>query len=92
MRAPEAEPFLAHLPEAERFATFHLVLVSGGVLSGGDAGPVLLRNMRGMRMLGQIASALRIRRLSWAIYRSFAANRKRLGRLVPDAPGPHRFP
>jgi predicted DCC family thiol-disulfide oxidoreductase YuxK len=60
---PEAEPLLARLPEASRYASAHLVRPDGSVWSP-----------------------------SSAPYRLVARNRRLLGRLAPDRPGPRRYP
>ena len=60
---PDAEPLLARLPEAKRFASAHLVRPDGSLWSP-----------------------------SSAPYRLVAGNRGRLGRLVPNRPGPRRYP
>jgi hypothetical protein len=60
---PDAEPLLARLPEAKRFASAHLLRPDGSVWSPTSAP-----------------------------YRLVARNRHRLGRLVPNRPGPRRYP
>jgi hypothetical protein len=59
----EAEPLLARLPEARRYASAHVVRPDGSVWSP-----------------------------SSAPYRVVAGIRHRLGPLVPNGPGPRRYP
>jgi len=60
---PDAEPLLARLPAAKRFASAHLCRRDGSAWSP-----------------------------SSAPYRLVSRNRHRLGPLVPDRPGPRRYP
>jgi len=59
----EAEPLLARLPEAKRYASVHLVRPDGSLRSPNSAP-----------------------------YRFVASIRHKLGPLVPDGPGPRRYP
>jgi predicted DCC family thiol-disulfide oxidoreductase YuxK len=88
---PEAEPLLAVLPEDERFETWHLAAPDGS-LAGHGAGVVeLLGALRLTRPLGRLLGLVPNRALDRA-YGVVARQRGRLGRLVPDRPGPRRFP
>jgi predicted DCC family thiol-disulfide oxidoreductase YuxK len=65
----EALPFLAQIPENERFASWHLIRPDGRRFSRG--------------IVGGPADAA---------YDLIARNRDKLGKLVPDRPGPRRWP
>jgi hypothetical protein len=86
---PEAEPLLAGLAEEERGETWRLVLPDGTLRGRGTGGVDLLRSMRLTRPLGRALAAVPPRALE-AAYDLVARNRGRLGRFVPDAPGPRR--
>jgi hypothetical protein len=91
MHDPEADALLAALPEAERYATWHLVRRDGS-LAGAGAGLVdLVASMRLTRPAARLVALVPDSALE-ALYRVVARNRPRLGRLVPDRPGPRRFP
>lgn len=88
---PAAEPLLARLPEHERFETWHLPAPDGS-LAGHGAGVVrLLGALRLTRPLGRLLGLVPDGALDRA-YGVVARQRGRLGRLVPDRPGPRRFP
>lgn len=91
MRDPEAEPLLASLPEEERFATWHLALPDGTLAGAGAGGPALLRSLRLTRPAGRLLARVPTPALETA-YALVARNRGRLGRLVPDLPGPRAYP
>jgi hypothetical protein len=86
---PAAEELVAPLPEAERFASWHLVWPDGRISSRGAAGIDLLDALghRGLSRAGAQAGGP-IERL----YGFVAEHRDKLGHLVPDGPAPHRFP
>lgn len=58
----------------------------------GRAGVALLRRLDRTTRLGAVLDALRLYRLVDAIYWVISKTRKYTGKLVRDAPGPHRFP
>jgi hypothetical protein len=80
---------VAPLPEAGRFASWHLVRPDGRISSRGEAGLDLLDAL-GQSALARVAArvATPIERL----YDAVAAHRDKLGQLVPDGPAPRRFP
>jgi hypothetical protein len=80
-----AAPLLAPLPETERLASWHLAEPGGHVASRGEAAAVVLDCLVGARSR---RSARRLDRL----YNVISRHRSRLGALVPDRPGPRRFP
>ena len=77
MRSEEAAPLLASVWEEERYSTWWLVEPDGTLHGRGD-GLVAL----GGRIFAPLAP----------FYGLVARNRGRLGRFVPDRPGPRRFP
>ncbi len=87
----EAEPLLAPLPEDERLETWHLVAPDGALSGHGTGGVELLGALRLTRPMGELLARVPDRMLDGA-YEIVARHRKRLGRFVPDRPGPRRYP
>jgi hypothetical protein len=85
----EADALLAPLPEEERFASWHLVRPGGQISSRGSAG-VGLMSALGYELPARAASRPE-GSVEW-LYRLVSENRDKLGRFVPDRPGPRRFP
>ena len=83
---------LEGVPAEERTATLRLELPDGTLLSGGDAALATLGRLRATRPLQRAVVAARAQPLARAVYSRIAANRERLGRLVPDGRAPRRFP
>ena len=82
LQSKQAEELLAGMPEAERFASWHLVDSEGGRHSAGAGIAPLLRLLPGARPLAAIAA-----RLPGAMergYRFVAGNRSLWGKLVTD--------
>jgi hypothetical protein len=90
MTEEAAAPFLAPIPEEERFSTWHLVQRDGS-LSGRGAGGLDLLELLVPRV-GRGLRGLPLERPLDSAYELIARNRSRLGRIVPDKPGPRRFP
>jgi len=82
-----AAPFLEHLPEDERLASWRLAREDGTVVGFGAGLPALLREVRLTRPVGMLVGLVPDRSLD-AAYRAVARRRGRLGRLVPDGPAP----
>jgi len=85
LRDPEAEALLAGVPEGRRFESVRLAEPGGALLAGGAAVAAVLGHL--------VAGPLR--RLGPLLEPSYALvsrHRGRLGRLVPDRPGPRRYP
>ena len=76
---------MAPLPEAERLASWHLVEPHGHVLSRGEAVAAVLDRLLGLQTARATRSLDRL-------YDVVSRHRARLGRLVPNRPGPRRFP
>jgi hypothetical protein len=91
MTDEEAAPLLAPQPEAERFATWHLASPDGSLAGRGTGGVDLLLAMRLTRPAGKLLARVPDGLLERA-YEAIAHRRKALGRLVPDRPGPRRYP
>jgi hypothetical protein len=91
MREPEAAPLLEPIPEEERFATWRLVLWNGELVGDGTGGIDLLRMMRLTRPIARILGLVPRPALD-AGSRLVARRRNALGQLVPDRPGPRRYP
>jgi len=82
---------LEPLPESERLDSWRFV-DRDGLLAGRGAGAVpLLRALHLTRLAGRMLDVVPDRALD-AAYRGLARRRSLLGRLVPDGPGPRRFP
>ncbi len=90
MRDPEAAPFVARVPEAERFKSFHLVdPVKGGLSKGRTCVEVGRQLVPRLRWFWAIpALALVAGPFYWLVSRA----RPFLGRFVSDAPGPWELP
>ena len=82
---------LAALPEEERHATWRLALPDGRLVGYGRGFVDLARALRLTRPLAPLLARIPPRILDRA-YGVIASRRPRLGRYVPDRPGPVRFP
>jgi hypothetical protein len=91
---PLGNTYLMHLSDTELMSGMHLVGVDGLIKTGGDAEIAMLallpQPMRAVGKAGQrfgfVAKPLK------AAYSLIAANRSRLGRIVPDLPAVNREP
>jgi predicted DCC family thiol-disulfide oxidoreductase YuxK len=86
-----AEEVLAALPEEERHSTWRLALTDRRLVGYGSGLVVLARTLRLTRPLAPVFERVPARTLDRA-YEVIASRRQRLGRFVPDRPGPRRFP
>jgi predicted DCC family thiol-disulfide oxidoreductase YuxK len=86
-----AEEVLAALPEEERHSTWRLALPDGRLVGYGAGLVELARALSLTRPLAPVLGRVPARKLDRA-YGVLASLRPRLGRLVPDRPGPRRFP
>jgi hypothetical protein len=91
MHDREASAFLDVLPEAERYAMWHLAFPDGATVGRGTGGVGLLGAMSVTRPASRVLAHVPGGILDRA-YEVVASHRGRLGRLVPDGPGPRRFP
>jgi hypothetical protein len=91
MQDAAAAELLAPLPPAERFATWHVAFPDGTLVGRGTGGVVLLRTLRRTRGIGYALEFAPDRALD-AAYDLIAHHRQWLGRIVPDHPGPRRYP
>ena len=82
---------LAGLAEEERFATWRLALPDGSLVGYGTGGAHLFATMRLTRPIGRVLAHAPQSVLD-GIYGIVARSRGSLERLVPDGPGPKRFP
>ena len=91
---PLGNTYLMQLTDAELMSGMHLVGTDGTLKTGGDAEIAMLallpQPMRAVGKAGQrfgfVAKPLK------AAYSLIAANRNRLGRIVPDLPAVNREP
>ncbi len=81
LQRPEADELLGDLTPAERIASWHLISPTGERRSGGAALAPLLRLLPGGRFPAAVCA--RFPRLAERGYRSVAAHRAQLSRLVP---------
>ena len=87
-----ADRLLEHVPQEERSSSLRLVLPEGRMLSGGAAALGTLERLPATRPFARVAAVLHAQPSAVALYALVASNRDRLGRLVPDGPGPRRYP
>jgi predicted DCC family thiol-disulfide oxidoreductase YuxK len=86
---PAAAPLLERLPETERFSSWRLAQPDGSLPGFGAGVADLLRAMRYTRPLGLLLAVIPDRALD-SVYDVVARHRGRIGRVVPDGPGPRR--
>ena len=91
MHDPRATALLEALPEEERFASWHLAIPGRTPVGQGRGAIEVLHAMTPTRAVSR-ALALVPGLVLDSIYVVLARNRAHLGRLVPDQPGPVRFP
>ena len=92
MRDERAAEAVQAIPEDVRFTTFHLIAPDGSGFYGGAAVIETLSALRWTTWLGWLLGRRLLRPLVNAFYRSLAASKGFVGRFVPDAPGPVRWP
>jgi predicted DCC family thiol-disulfide oxidoreductase YuxK len=83
LQSEEAEALLAHMPEDERMASWHLARPDGDLRSAGAAFPPLLRELPAAAPLGALAE--RFPGGAERAYALVARNRSSLGRALPDS-------
>jgi len=79
------------LPEDERRESWHLASTDGRVAGNGAGGVELLGSTSLTRPAALVLGRIPGRALDGA-YAVLARHRGLLGRVVPDGPGPRRFP
>jgi predicted DCC family thiol-disulfide oxidoreductase YuxK len=77
-----ADALLKNMPDAERYASWHLVAPDGSRTSAGAAAPHLLRLLPGGRLPAAIAAAAPT--TTQHAYAWIAAHRSTFSRLIPD--------
>jgi predicted DCC family thiol-disulfide oxidoreductase YuxK len=87
-----ADRLLEHVSDEERVSLLRLVLPDGRMLSGGTAALNVLERLPATRPLARTVAVLHAQRAADAAYALVARNRDLLGCLVPDGPGPRRYP
>ena len=80
------------MPYEERKLHWHLLTPDGTDHVGGEAGVMLLEELRWTRWLGQAARWLRLSPAVGGADWVAARLRPHLGRFVRNAPGPERYP
>ena len=91
MHDERAAPFIAFVPEHERFKSFHVVEPSGAAHSTGAASIATLTLLARTSYLGRLLAALRLTPVMNVVYWAIARSRGFLGRFVRDEPGPERW-
>lgn len=91
LRDLRALPLLEGLDEDERYATWRLALRDRSLVGYGDGLTQLLETMRLTRFAARLLSRIPASLLD-AVYSTVVRHRETLGKLVPDRPGPWRFP
>ena len=88
---PRALPLLTTLEEHERFATWRLALHDGSLVGYGAGLTQLLGTMRRTSLAAPVVSRIPDSLLD-SVYGMVARHRETLGKLVPNRPGPSRYP
>ncbi|MBA3333190.1 MAG: hypothetical protein H0U30_04295 [Actinobacteria bacterium] len=91
LRDLRALPFLDGLDEDEQYATWRLAFRDGSVVGYGDGLTRLLETMRLTRFAARLVSRIPASLLD-SVYGTVSRHRETLGKVVPDRPGPRRFP
>lgn len=91
MRSGEAAPFVALVPESDRFKSFHLVDPVRGGLSRGAAVTGVGRRLA-PAPLRWIFSLPGVTAAAGALYWLLVRAKPAIGRLVADRDGPHVLP
>ncbi len=89
---PASVEFRAAIPHGDFERSYQLLLPDGRRLQSGPASVELMELLRPTRWLGLVARRLRLTVVVGLLYNLVSVHRSRLGRLVPDRPGPHRPP
>jgi predicted DCC family thiol-disulfide oxidoreductase YuxK len=89
---PKAEAIMGQISERDWDRSWQLVFPDGRRLMSGDATVELLSRLAYTRWLGRALAVLRLTPLVGLIYLTVSWARPYLSRLVPDKPGPRRFP
>jgi predicted DCC family thiol-disulfide oxidoreductase YuxK len=92
MRDERAADAVQAVPEDVRFTTFHVIARDGSGFSGGAAVCATFASMRGTAWLGRALARMPLRPLVDLFYAALVKSKGVIGRLVPDAPGPERWP
>lgn len=90
---PEVARLLASVPEDVRNESSWLVDRDGAAVRFGAGGAVrLITEIRLTRRLGRAFETVAASSLVDALVRLVSRHRARIGRFVPDGPGPRRYP
>jgi len=92
MKREAAAPLLEQLPEEERFKTWWLAERDGRLRSHTDGGVALLGHMHMTRPLARRLQRPRIEGALARLDNLVAHHKSRLGKVVPNGPGPYRYP
>jgi predicted DCC family thiol-disulfide oxidoreductase YuxK len=88
----EAEAIMGQISERDWDRSWQLVFPDGRRLMSGEATVELLSRLARTRWLGRALMVLHLTPLVTVIYLAVSRVRPYLSRLVPDEPGPRRFP
>ena len=89
---PEAARFVVFLTEEQLKYSWQLIECDGTRLTKGPAAVRLMELLRPTRLLGRLCRPRPLTRLVGLIDHAICLARPRLSCLVPDRPGPRRWP
>lgn len=92
MRDERAAAAVEAIPEDVRFTTFHLIDRAGAGFSGGAAVAETLSSIHATAWIGRLLRRFPLSLLVRVAYAGLAKSKGYVGRFVPDAPGPERWP
>ncbi len=92
MQDERAAAAASAVPAEVRFQTFHLIAEDGRGFSGGAAVVETLARLRATRRLAPLLRRGPLPAIVDALYRLLAKTKGVVGKVVPDAPGPERWP
>lgn len=92
MRDERAAGAIEAIPFDVRFTTFHVIRPNGSGFSGGAAVIETLSAIGWASRLGRFLGLRPLRPVVGVLYLGLVKSKGFLGRFVPDAPGPERWP
>ena len=90
--AAECAELLPGTTEDERGESWHLVTATGEDLTGGVGLIAIAETLKATRWIGRTVRLLRLAPVLDVLDNGLKRARPKLGKLIPDKPGPVRFP
>ncbi|HEX2196198.1 MAG TPA: hypothetical protein VHJ76_04655, partial [Actinomycetota bacterium] len=90
--APEAAQFVVFLTEDQLEHSWQLIECDGKRLTEGPAAVRLMELLRPVRWLGKLCRSRPLTRLVGAVDHLIKVSRPKLSHVVPQGPGPRRWP